>query len=64
MKLGLLRPLLGDGTFGPERIADGLWRIQGMPGRMNVYFIEDGAELVQFDAGGRCMLEQVREASA
>jgi glyoxylase-like metal-dependent hydrolase (beta-lactamase superfamily II) len=59
---GLLRAVLGKGAFGPERIADGLWRVQGMPGHLNVYFVEDGADLVQFDAGGRCMLEQVREA--
>jgi glyoxylase-like metal-dependent hydrolase (beta-lactamase superfamily II) len=59
---GLLRGLVTKGGFGPERIADGVWRVQGMPGRMNVFLIEDGGELVQFDAGGRCMLEQMRGA--
>ena len=62
MSGGLLRGLLAEGAFGPERVADGLWRLQGMPGRLNVYFIEDGAEVVQFDAGGRCMVDQVRAA--
>lgn len=62
MSGGLLRALVSRHGFGPERVADGLWRVQGMPGRMNVFFIEDGEELVQFDAGGRCMLGQVREA--
>ena len=59
---GLLRPLLTRGGFGPELIAEGVWRVQGEPGRMNVYLIEDGDELVQFDAGGRCMLDQLRTA--
>ena len=61
---GLLRPLVTRGGFGPDKIADGVWRVQGMPGRCNVYFVEDGGELVQFDSGGRSMLEQVRAAPA
>jgi glyoxylase-like metal-dependent hydrolase (beta-lactamase superfamily II) len=53
------------GGFGPERIADGVWRVQGNPGRCNVYFIKrDDDGLVQFDAGGRCMLDQLRSAIA
>jgi hydroxyacylglutathione hydrolase len=59
---GLLRPLLTRGGFGPELIAEGVWRVQGEPGRMNVYLIEDEDGLVQFDAGGRCMLDQLRTA--
>ncbi len=59
---GVLRGAITKGGFGPEKIADGLWRIQGNPARMNIYFIEDGGELVMYDAGGRCMLEQVRQA--
>jgi len=47
-----------------EWIADGVWRLQGNPGRLNVYFLEDGDGVVQFDAGGRCMLELVRAAAA
>jgi glyoxylase-like metal-dependent hydrolase (beta-lactamase superfamily II) len=61
---GLLRPLITRGGFGPDRIADGVWRVQGMPGRCNVYFVEDDGALVQFDAGGRSMVEQVRAAIA
>lgn len=61
---GLLRPLLTRGGFGPERIADGLWRVQGNPARMNVFLIEDGGELVMYDAGGACMTRQVRDAIA
>ena len=62
MRGGLLRPLVTRGGFGPEQIADRLWRVQGMPGRMNVYLIEEGGDLIQFDAGGRCMLDQLRAA--
>ena len=61
---GLLRPRLTSGGFGPERVADGVWRVQGNPGRCNVYFIEHEGGVVQFDAGGRCMLDQVRAAGA
>lgn len=59
---GLLRPLITKGGFGPERVADGLWRVQANPARMNVYLIEDRGELVMFDAGGRCMLDELRAA--
>jgi glyoxylase-like metal-dependent hydrolase (beta-lactamase superfamily II) len=61
---GLLRRQITKGGFGPERVAEGVWRVQGMPGRMNVYFVEHDGGLVQFDAGGRCMLDQVRAAVA
>ena len=44
-----------------ERVADGVWLLRGDLGKsMNVYFIEDGDGVVQFDAGhqgdgeGRC----------
>jgi hydroxyacylglutathione hydrolase len=60
---GLLRKALTRGGFGPERVADRLWRVQGNPGRCNVYFLEHGGGVVQFDAGGRCMLDQVRGAA-
>jgi len=61
---GLLRALITKGAFGPEPIADGLWRVQGNPARMNVYLIEDGGELVMFDSGGYCMLGQLKQAVA
>ncbi len=64
MSSGLLRPAVMKGAFGPEKVADGLWRVQGNPARMNVFFIEEAGELVMFDAGGYCMLDQIREAIA
>lgn len=62
MSGGLLRGALTAGGFGPQKIADGLWRVQANPGRLNVYLIEDEGELVMYDAGGRCMLAQLRAA--
>lgn len=59
---GLLRGRVTAGGLGPERIADGIWRVQGNPGRCNVFFLEHEGGVVQFDAGGRCMLAQVRSA--
>jgi glyoxylase-like metal-dependent hydrolase (beta-lactamase superfamily II) len=39
-----------------ERIADGVWLLRGDLGKsMNVYFLEDGEEVVQFDAGTKAM---------
>lgn len=52
------------GGRGPEEIAEGVWRVQGNPGALNVYLLYDAGGLVQFDAGGRCMLAQLREAVA
>jgi hypothetical protein len=35
-----------------ERVADGVWLLQGdLRNAMNIYFIEDGDGVVQFDAG-------------
>jgi hydroxyacylglutathione hydrolase len=39
-----------------ERVADGVWLLRGdFRGAMNVYFIEDGDGVVQFDAGTKSM---------
>jgi hydroxyacylglutathione hydrolase len=39
-----------------ERVADGVWLLRGdLRGGMNVYFIEDGDGVVQFDAGTKPM---------
>jgi glyoxylase-like metal-dependent hydrolase (beta-lactamase superfamily II) len=39
-----------------ERVADGVWLLRGdIRGAMNVYFIEDGDGVVQFDAGTKSM---------
>jgi hydroxyacylglutathione hydrolase len=39
-----------------ERVADGVWLLRGdFRGAMNIYFIEDGDGVVQFDAGTKGM---------
>jgi hydroxyacylglutathione hydrolase len=46
-----------------ERVADGVWLLRGDLGKsMNVYFIDDGDGVVQFDAGTKAMRKQVRAA--
>jgi len=50
------------GALPLAQVAQGVWRVQGNPGRCNVYFIEEGDRVVQFDAGGRMMLDDVRDA--
>jgi hydroxyacylglutathione hydrolase len=42
-----------------ERVADGVWLLRGdFRGAMNIYFIEDGDGVVQFDAGTMSMRKQ------
>jgi glyoxylase-like metal-dependent hydrolase (beta-lactamase superfamily II) len=44
------------GTMGLERVVDGVWLLRGdFRGAMNVYFLEDGDGVVQFDAGTKSM---------
>src|ERR1700761_7376934 len=39
-----------------DRVADGVWLLRGdFRGAMNIYFIEDGDGVVQFDAGTKSM---------
>jgi hydroxyacylglutathione hydrolase len=46
-----------------ERIADGVWLLQGdLRKSMNVYFLEDGDGVIQFDAGSKAMTKTVRAA--
>jgi hydroxyacylglutathione hydrolase len=46
-----------------EKVADGVWLLRGdFRGAMNVYFVEDGDGVVQFDAGTRAMSKKVRRA--
>jgi hydroxyacylglutathione hydrolase len=47
-----------------DRVADGVWLLRGdFRGAMNVYFIEDGDGVVQFDAGTKSMRKKAaREA--
>ncbi len=53
--------LLGK-QFG--QIAEGVWRLQGNPGRCNVYFVRDGDGVLMFDSGARTMTTAVGGAAA
>jgi glyoxylase-like metal-dependent hydrolase (beta-lactamase superfamily II)/predicted ester cyclase len=53
--------LLGK-DFG--QVAEGVWRLQGNPGRCNVYFVRDGDGVLMFDAGARTMVKAVAQAAA
>lgn len=47
-----------------EKIADGVWLLRGEVRRgMNVYFLEDGDGVVQFDGGTRAMTRSARRAA-
>jgi glyoxylase-like metal-dependent hydrolase (beta-lactamase superfamily II) len=47
-----------------ERVADGVWLLRGdLRGAMNVYFIEDGDGVVQFDAGTKSMRKKAATAA-
>ena len=48
-------------------VAEGVWVVQGQPGRCNVYLIENGGErggVTMFDAGARTMTKAVARAGA
>lgn len=46
------------------RVADGVWLLRGdIRGGMNIYFLDDGDGVVQFDAGTKPMTKAVRAAS-
>ncbi len=50
--------------MGLERIADGVWLLRGdFRQAMNIYFLEDGDGVVQFDAGTRAMRKPARAAA-
>ena len=49
-------------TLGP--VADGVWLLRGdIKGGMNIYFIDDGDGVIQFDAGTKPMVKAVEAAS-
>jgi glyoxylase-like metal-dependent hydrolase (beta-lactamase superfamily II)/ketosteroid isomerase-like protein len=48
----------------PEQVADGVWKVQGEPGKCNVYFVRDGDGVLMFDAGARTMVNAVAAAAA
>jgi hydroxyacylglutathione hydrolase len=48
-----------------EKVAEGVWLLRGdFRGAMNVYFLEDGDGVVQFDAGTKAMRKKARAAAA
>jgi hydroxyacylglutathione hydrolase len=47
-----------------ELVAEGVWVVQGQPGRCNVYLIEDEGGVTMFDAGARTMVRAVAAAGA
>jgi hydroxyacylglutathione hydrolase len=47
-----------------ELVAEGVWVVQGQPGRCNVYLIEDDGGVTAFDAGIRPMTRAVASAGA
>ena len=50
--------------MGLEKVADGVWLLRGdFRGAMNIYFLEDGDGVVQFDAGTKSMRKKAREAA-
>ena len=47
-----------------QLVAEGVWVVQGQPGRCNVYLIEDEDGVTLFDAGARTMVRAVASAGA
>jgi len=47
-----------------ELVAEGVWVVQGQPGRCNVYLIEDDGGVTLYDAGARTMTRAVASAGA
>src|SRR3712207_4553952 len=52
------------GGHGPEEIAEGVWRVQGEPGKCNVYLVRDREGVLMFDAGAKTMRNAVGAAAA
>jgi glyoxylase-like metal-dependent hydrolase (beta-lactamase superfamily II)/ketosteroid isomerase-like protein len=52
------------GAGEAELVAEGVWVVQGQPGRCNVYLIEDDGGVTLFDAGARTMTRAVAAAGA
>lgn len=45
-------------------VAEGVWVVQGQPGRCNVYLLEDDGGVTLFDAGAHTMVRAVASAGA
>jgi hydroxyacylglutathione hydrolase len=56
--------LTGRAIADAKLVAEGVWVVQGQPGRCNVYLIEDEGGVTLFDAGARTMLRAVASAAA
>jgi len=52
------------GAGAAQLVAEGVWVVQGQPGRCNVYLIEDDGQVTLFDAGARTMTRAVASAAA
>jgi hydroxyacylglutathione hydrolase len=52
------------GAGAAELVAQGVWVVQGQPGRCNVYLLEDDGGVTLFDAGARTMTRAVASAGA
>jgi glyoxylase-like metal-dependent hydrolase (beta-lactamase superfamily II)/predicted ester cyclase len=52
------------GAGDAKLVAEGVWVIQGQPGRCNVFLIEDEGGVTLFDAGARTMTRGVASAGA
>jgi glyoxylase-like metal-dependent hydrolase (beta-lactamase superfamily II) len=51
--------------MGLEKVAEGVWLLRGdFRGAMNIYFLEDGDGVVQFDAGTKGMRKSAKAAAA
>ena len=56
--------ITGRSIADAQLVAEGVWVVQGQPGRCNVYLIEDEGGVTLFDAGARTMLRAVASAGA
>lgn len=54
----------GLGAGEAKLVAEGVWVVQGQPGRCNVYLIEDDGGVTLYDAGARTMTRAVATAAA
>jgi glyoxylase-like metal-dependent hydrolase (beta-lactamase superfamily II)/predicted ester cyclase len=52
------------GAGEAELVAEGVWVVQGQPGRCNVYLIEHDGGVTMYDAGARTMTRAVVSAGA
>jgi predicted ester cyclase len=52
------------GAGEAELVAEGVWMLQGQPGRCNVFLIEDDGGVTLFDAGARTMTRALASAGA